>query len=195
MVENKPVEVTRPKEVKKPEPKMILESDLIVFKKSSTNREDKLRNELVDLKGKLAEVESALKIAKVNADDEGEVSEVKKFLFAEEKRIQGLQATYEKDLTSFQERERGVRAKELATEYGIDVESIGVEDDMEKAALRLYAGRLAEEKKALEEKKPTPESVFETGPGGVIKTSPKDMSDKDFDDYVKARREEALSRK
>lgn len=184
--ENKPVQA-------KAEPKKVLESDLIAFKKGANEREKKLREELAEIKVDLAEANSKVKISRVEGEDDEEVRKIKEFLLGEDKRIREGNAKLEQDEASFKEREKEVGAKELATKYGVTVDSIINEPDMEKAALTIYSANLVEEKKKLEER--TPESIFENAPGGAVKTQPKDMSPEEFDKFVKVQRDEALSKR
>lgn len=176
-------------------PKTVPESAIISLRESTTKEIRRLKEELATTRTELSKSTSELKIAKVNMEDDEEVKKVRDYLLDREEELNKRKATLEEDLTSFTERERGVRAKELATKYGVDVESISGEEDPEKKALELYAERLAQEKQALVEKQVSAESVFESGPGGTIKVQPKDMSDADFDKHVKKLHDEALSKK
>ena len=188
----------KPVQPKKVEPKKVLESDLIAFKKGALEREKKLKEELAGTRGKLAETESALKIAKLAGEDDEEVRKVKDYLLGEETRIREAQAKLDEDLTSFTGREREVRAKELSTEKGIDVESILGEETiegMERKALELYAERLVAEKKALEEKQVSSESVFESTPGGVITKSVWGKSQEEFDEDYERQKKGALAKR
>ena len=183
--------------VKKPEkaaPKMVLEADLIAFKKGSTEREKKLREELEESKAKLTQAESETKLAKMNVEDDEVVSTVKAHLVEEDRRIRGERAKLDKDLASLEEREREARVQALASEHQVDIDAIKYADDPEKEALKIKGERLTREKQELEKEK-TPESVFESGTPGTVKKSIWDMSDDDFNAHVEKQKREALSKK
>jgi len=196
--EKKPVQ-----SVKKDDRKMVPESDLIALKKRNEKLEDtvsSLKGELADTKAEVVNVRSELKIAKVDSEDAGEISEVKQYLLNEEKRLNQLRTDMDKDLTSRQDtltkREREVGAKELVEKYGVDFESISGEDNlagMEKKATELYTERLARENEELKGKeKNSPE--YETENPSIVKTTVKGMSDEEFEQHWAKQKQEALSK-
>ena len=173
--------------------KMILEADLIALKKGSIEREKRLKEELATIKEELAQSKAELKITQTDVEDEEEVKTVKKYLLEQEKKIRAEKTKLEEDLTSFKERERGVRASELATKYGIDRETILAEEDIETTSLNLYAERLAKENEELKTK--TSESIYESGTPGIVKKGVWDKTDEEFQADVAKQRREALTRK
>lgn len=185
MAEETKTPVTPEKEVK-----TVKASDLFALKEGARKRESQLKAELEEVRGALADANAALKVAKVNVEDDEETAKVRTYLLEQHKELERERKKLEKDLASHKEREREVRAKELASKYGVDIESISTEEDMEKEAYRLYAERLAKEKEELEKK--TPESVYESSPGGTVKVQPKDMPTADFDKYYERLKKEAL---
>jgi len=191
MPEQKPVQ----SEKKKDSPKVVPESDLIAFKKGALDREKRLKEELAEVRVQLNALASELKVAHTDVEDDEEVKKVKEYLLSEEKRIQKERAKLETDVTAHKERERAVRASELATEYGIDKEAILAEEDIEVTAIKLHAEKLAKEVEELKEKQPSPESVYETGTGGKIKVAPADMSQEDFDAHYEQLKRDSLSKR
>ena len=179
-------------------PKVVSESDFIAFKKGSLERERRMKEELAKVKGQLSQTEAELKITKTDVGDDEEVSKVKAYLIEEAKKLRKERAELETDLTSFKERDKEVRVKMLASKYGVDEESISGEEDPEKKALELFAERLIKEKEEsatlAAKKAETPESIYETGTPGGVKTQPKDMSDGEFDKHWGKIKREALSK-
>ncbi len=176
---------------KKPDTKMIPETDLIALREGSRSRERKLKEQLEEANRRVEDLAAREKVARLSGDDDDAIKAVKKYLLEQEDEINKARARYEKDVTSYQERERGVRAKELAVEYkqrGVDVsvESLLNSEDMEKVALDRYAEFLAEENKKLKETPKPPEPrVFESTPAGTSKKQVKDMSDEEFAEFEK----------
>ena len=173
-------------------PKTVPEGDLIAFKKGSLEREKKLKEELANLRDELSQV----KISQTDVEDDEEVKKVKEYLLSEDKRIKTQRAKLEADLTTYEKRERVVRAKELASQRGVDEETLLASEDMDTKSLELYAERLAKEKAELEEKlKSSPERIYETGGGGQLRKQPKDMSKDEFDKYWKQQLTEAQTKR
>ncbi len=177
-------------EAKKPDQKMVPETDLIALREGSKSREKRLKAELDEAQRKIEELSDKERIARLNGVDDDEVKAVKKYLLEEEDRVNKLRAKHEKDVASYQERERGVRARELAAEYKqrgveVDLDNLLNSEDMEKVALDRYAAFLAEENKRLKETKPPEPSVFESTPAGTSKKMPKNMTDEEFAEFEK----------
>lgn len=172
----------------KVEPKMVRESDLMAQKAKA----DKFEKELATIKGQLTQAQSELKIAKMNGEDSEEVKKVKEYLEERDKEVSKREGELNKSLASLEEREKESRVLALATEFGVDIESIrGTENPREKA-LELKLERLAKEKKEIP--KSPEENVFEKGAGGLAKKSILDMSDKEFKDLEASMKKEALSK-
>lgn len=182
---------TKPDEAKKPEKKMVPESDLVAFKRGAIEREKRLKEELAKKDDALAEANAQLKIAQANLEDDAEVAKVRDSLVERDRKLTEKEQKLEKDLASFNEREQEVRVQALATEHGVEIDDIKDAEDPEKEALRLKAERLTKE---AEEAKKSPESLYESGTPGSVKTQPKDMSDEEFEAHVKAERTKALSK-
>ena len=179
----------------KPKAKMVLEADLIAVKKGAKETERRLKEELAEIKEALAQAQTEAKVAKIEAvdRDDDEIKEVKTYLLEQEKKIRAERTKHEENLASFKERERGVRASELATKYGIDREVILAEEDMETTSVNLYAERLAKENEELKTK--TPESVYERGAGGIAKKGVWEKTPEEFEADVAKQRREALAKK
>lgn len=175
---------------KKPDAKMIPETDLIALREGSKSRERKWKEQLEEATRKIEDLTAREKVARLSAEDDEDVKAVKKYLLDKEEEIDKSRAKHEKELASFQERERGVRAKELAADYKqrgveIDPESLLSSEDMERVALDRYSEFLAEENKKLKETKTPAPSVFESTPAGTSKKMPKDMTDEEFAEFEK----------
>jgi len=190
---------------KKPGPKMFPESDVIALKRKVEKSEDRvisLQEELADTKSQLRTMESQLKIAKTNDDDEGELSSVKQHLLEESKEVEKQRKQAEKDLAKAEERVRLADAKEIVAdlrEKGIetDIDTLLGEEDMGKKSSELYTAHLAKENEALRKGKEeeSPGSVFEDGTPAVMKKSVQNMSDEDFEKHWQSQMAESLSRK
>lgn len=183
------------KAVEKPKAKLVPESDLIAIKRKYQDIEKKLRGELAEIKGKFAEAQAELEVTSTDVEDSDEVKRVKSYLVGESKKVQAERAKLEEDLASFKEREKESRVQTLASKYGIDVESIGSEEDPEKKAYEIVAERLTKEKEELQKNVPpvSPESVLEHEAPSIKKVSPKDMPVADFNNLWEAKKKEALS--
>ena len=178
--------------------KVVPEAHFIAFKKGSEARERKLKEELAEVKGQVTQMESELKIAKLNAEDDAEISKVKGYLVDEAKKVEKAlaevnekRAKIDEDLASLTEREKEARVKALASEHKVEIDAIKDAEDPEKEALRLVAQRLTKE---LENKVPGSE-IFESGTPGSVKTKVKDMKDEEFDKVWEQKKQEALSKR
>src|SRR3990167_1165710 len=116
-------------------------SDLLAVK----NQLKKAQAELEASKVREADALAQLQVSTLNIEDDAEVSKVRKYLLQKERELATKEVKISQTEATLTERERSARAKELATEYGIDVESLTGEDDMEKVALRLNSEKLAKE--------------------------------------------------
>lgn len=183
---------TKAETVESPEkesPKGIPGSEFKAFKEGAIRREKKLKEQLEERDAQIASLQGELRIAKMDVDDADDVKAVKAHLLERESEVNKKLQQHQKDLTSIAEREKKVRAQELAAEYKekgltVDVESLLSAEDMDRFTLDRYAEFLAEENKKLKEK--SPESrVFETGAVSVSRKQPKDMTDEEFADYAK----------
>jgi len=188
-----PEEPKPPQQTEKAAPKVVPESDLIAVKRKAQEIEKRLREELAELKGKLAEAESELEIGATDVEDDEEVKKVKTYLKGEDNKIKQERAKLDADLAAFQERERESRVQTLASQYQVEIDAIKDAEDPEKEALRLANERLAKEKEEAETKA-SPESVFEHGAGGIVKKPILDMNDAEFEAKEKALKAESLSR-
>ena len=173
---------------KKVAPKMVREQDLMAQKKAK----EKALEELAEEKRKTARLEHELKVAKTDAEDEDEVLAIKEALKNQFDEIQQERAKFQTELTAFEGEKKASRLQALASEHGVEIDSIKDAEDPEKEALRLklerIAGKMAEA--------PSPESVVEHAPaGGIIKKMPLDMSDKEFADYETQKKAEYYKKK
>ncbi len=172
--------------VEKERSKGIPASDFKAFKEGALNREKKLKEKLEERDAQIAKIEGELRIVKMDVDDADDVKAVKAHLLERESKLNAETSKHQKDLTSLVEREKKVRAMELAAEYKekgltIDVETLLSAEDMDRLVLDKYTESLAEENKKLKGTKP-PESeprVFETGAVSVSRKQPKDMTDEE----------------
>lgn len=178
---------------KKEEAKSIPLNDFVTFKKASIERERKLRAQLEDANRQKGSLEAELKVTRANVVDDDEAKSVRAFLMAEKDKIDAKEKKYEEDVTAFRERERQVKVKELAGQYGIDASDLEGEEDIDSVALRLYADKLTEENKKLKETSPT-QTQYETGPVTVLKKQPKDMTNEEFAQHTREIKEKALSK-
>ena len=190
---------------KKNDQKMVPLDDFLAFKNASREREKKLKGQLEERDSQISKLQTDLSVSQVDMDDDDAVKSVRAMLKEENKALETSREKYSKDVTSLSERERKVRAMELAAEYGqrgvsIDYETLLEEEDMEKSVLTQYAEFLAEKEKKLVTPS-EPKSIFETGP--VSPVSAKAISDIDVTtakgraelaDVEKTLRAKALSR-
>ena len=187
--------------------KMVKEADLIAVKKGAIEREKRLREQIEDLNRRVVDsesrqrqAESQLKIAKTNLDDDVEVKSVREYLLSEDARLKQERQKYQDDLTSFDKRERGVRAKELHMDLQskgveIDLDSLLGAEDMEGESHRIFTEFLVKQNEELKKGKGTSpaESVFESGAGASTKKQPKDMTTPEFAEHVRTLKQMALS--
>lgn len=177
-----------------------------------------LRKELREMKRKLADTESELRNARLDLDDDDSVSVVRKHLLEEARALEDKKARYEEDLAELKERDREATAKELALNLknkGLDVkpETLLEADDLKAKANDLLATFLEEKEKKAEKKEPPKEEkkepsqesvpepeaekqdkVYESATPMLVKKQPKDMNDKEFDEYYENLKREALSK-
>lgn len=192
-------------EDKKDQPKMVPESDLIALKervRKLTSQLSEKDTKIAELSTSTSELQKQLKAAKANLEDDDEVKEVRQYLLDEGARIAKLEAEHKTRESSMTERERKVRAKELVADYAakgltLKEDDLLTAEDMEKHGSDSYTKFLAEENAKLKSqpKQGTPESVFDGGPGGIVKKQPKDMTDQEFTAYYDGLRQEALSKR
>ena len=190
---------------KKNDQKMVPLDDFLAFKNASREREKKLKGQLEERDSQISKLQTDLSVSQVDMDDDDAVKSVRAMLKEENKALETNREKYNKDVTSLSERERKVRAMELAAEYGqrgvsIDYETLLEEEDMEKSVLTQYAEFLAEKEKKLVSPSEL-KSIFETGP--VSPVSAKAIADIDVTtakgraelaDVEKTLRAKALSR-
>ena len=182
----------------KSQPKMVPVGDLIAYKKSSQEREKKLREELAETKGKLASQEEEINILKTDLNDDDEVKRVKLLLLEDNKKLKGERAKLNSDLTGFKEREKLVRAKELFAELkgkGVEFKESDLMDaeDMEAKATDLYVEHLAKENDELKHKEPG--SLYESETPTVVKKDYASMPTAEFMKEYESKKREALSRR
>ena len=137
-------------------PKMVRESDLLAVK--AQVRE--LKETLAAREAKNAQLESEVKMAKANLEDDESTKEVRGFLLERDKELNEREADLEKKVSdfkeresSYQERERETRIKTLVSEYGVELNAIKDADDPEKEALKLVMSVLRRRRKQLLPKK------------------------------------------
>ena len=181
-------------------PETVPVADLLAQKNRAKKAEDALKakeQELAQALSKNKKLEADLKVAKTDVEDDEEVKKIRASLIEEFDKLKAEQETHQKDLTSFTEREKKVRASELVaqakTQYGVDikVEDIIGSDNMDAEVNRHCLDTLAKQKAET----PPAGSVYESGSGGIAKKGIPDMSDKEFADYVAKQTKEALSKK
>ncbi len=189
------------------EDKMIPEAQLITYKKSAENREEKLKKTITEmtqerdgLKTSNSTLSANVKTLKANLEDEGEVKEVREYLLEEDKRITELRSQTEKDRASVAGERKEVRARELVAEYGpkglaLEKETLLNEEDMDKYALSSFNEFLVKQKGETKPPENPAESVFDTGDGSVVKKSVKDMSDDEFNKHWNQNFQTSLSKK
>lgn len=171
----------------KVEPKMVRESDLLAVKK----REERLKEELTQAKHQIVQIQSELKVAKVDTGDSDEVDSVKKWLVDEEDRLNKMREAQEEKETSLNEREKESRVQALASEYQVDAEELKKAENPRERALELQLERLTKEK----EETPSPEDVLLTTPAGVQpKKQFKDMNREELAAAEAKMKEEVLSK-
>lgn len=170
-----------------PSQKMVPEADLLRLKKGSEAREKKYREELQNVSAKLREMEAKSIMGGLSTGDEADVSKVKAYLLDRAKEIEARSQKLEEELASFREREREVRVKDVALKYGLNSDDLAGEEDVESAALRLRAERLAKENEELKKQTTTTQPVvYESNSStGVVRKNVWDMNPKELADYEK----------
>ena len=170
-------------------PKMVPESQLMAVKNKASEELRRLKEELADKVAELANAKSELEVSHTDVEDDEEVQKVKAYLLSREKDINSKEAKLQKDLASYEEREKESRVQSLASLHQVELDAIKDAEDPEKEALRLVNERLSGE---LEKK--ASESVFETGSVGIVKKKVADMDDKEFEEFEQRLKKESLSK-
>ena len=177
--------------VEKESSKGIPASDFKAFKEGALKREKKLKEQLEERDAQIASLQGELRIVKMDVDDADDVKAVKAHLLERESKLNSEVTKHQKDLTSFIEREKKVRAQELAAEYKekgltVDVESLLSAEDMDRVIMDKYTEFLAEENQKLKTAKTSEsgKSVFETGAASVSRKQPADMTDEELVVYA-----------
>ena len=191
---DEPVEAEKAEEKKEPE-QIIPLKDFIAFKKASEGRQKKLEEQLAESTAHMAELQVDLDVAKKTGGNDAEVREVQEFLIEERKKVARLEAIAEQNRIALEKRERTVRAKELATEFGVRIQDLEDAEDLEAKALSLYADRLAKENAELKKKANAPAS-YETGAAtAVTKKAIADMTPAELTQYGKREVEKTLKKR
>ncbi len=181
-------------------PQTVPIADLLAQKNKVKKLEDALKAkeaEFAQTQGNIKKLEAELKVAKASGEDDEEIKKIKQSLIEEFDKLRAEQEKHQKDLTSFTEREKKVRASELVaqakTQYGVDLK---VDDIVESENPELRVKEICLEALAKQKAETPPAgSVYESGTGGITKKQPKDMSDKEFSEYLTKQKNEALSKK
>lgn len=182
-------------------PRTVPEKDLIAIKQMFRDKEKKWESEKQSLTNQIGQLNNEIKIAKVNGEDTAEVELVKKHLLEQAEAIQEKRTKLEEDLNSYGKRDKEFRAREIASDLkskGVEVtvDTLLSEENMDVKAKDLLVDHLAKENEALKKAPPNPgESVFESGSGGVLKKSIKDMDDNEFAKLETRLKEAALSKR
>jgi len=181
-------------------------SEYLKIKNILKDKEKKWETAETNFKSQISQLQNEVKIAKANGENTEEVDLVKKHLVEQAEQIEKARSKLTEDSNSHTKREREFRAREIASDLksrGVEVtvESLLDEENMDIKAKDLLVDHLAKENETLK-KSPAPgESVFESGTGGILKKSVKDIDTstpegkKEFAQYEKQLREVALSRK
>ena len=182
----------------KEDQRMVPLAELVDFRRKARQREEELKGQLNERDARIVSLEDELKVVSADVEDDEKIKNVRSYLLTASKKLDGERAKHLKTVTEIEERERAVAVKELVAEFrskGVDVDTETLMDEKEPRlkCMELYAAHL--EGKTKEEEK-TPESkIYETGAHGVIKKMPKDMDDKEFAEYEKTIKAEALSKR
>ena len=190
--ETKPVESDQKSEETKSKEAVIETvslADFLAHKKASGAREIKLKSQLADYDSQLKRLNAELKVAKLNGseDETEEIKSVKSYLLDEKGKLEERITALEKRETEFSAKEKTVRLREIGTEYALtkkELESLEDEEDIEKAALKLYNKKLAKQVEDLK-KGGGGGSFYENANVGNLRKMPKDMTDKEFEEYEK----------
>lgn len=182
----------------KEDQKMVPLAELVDIRRKARQREDELKGQLNERDQRIGSLEDELKVVGADMEDDEKIKNVRNYLLLERKKLDGERAKDKKTATELEEREQAVAVKELVAEFrskGVEVDAETLMDEKEPRlkCMELYATHLEQTAK---EEKGTPESkIYETGAHGVIKKMPKDMDDKEFADYEKTIKAEALSKR
>lgn len=176
----------------RPSPKTVPEAQLIGLKKGLEAKIKQLEVERARAQSRIQELEDSLKVKGLDEDDEDAVSEVKKHLLAENRKLKEEKEKFEQQRSDYEGRLRSVRIRELVNEYGIEAEALsGLEDInlIENEALKLRAEKaeklIKEKEEELTKVKGTPSGVYETGSPAVAKKDIWAMSEEEFEKYKK----------
>ena len=178
--------------------KMVPLAELVAQRQKSRQRETELKSQLQERDTRISGLEDELKVVGVDVEDDEKLKNVRAYLVDREKKLAKEKADHDKKVTSLEAREREATVKELAAEFRakgveVDAETLMDEDDPRLKCMELYAAHL-EQKTAQEEKEETPQ-VFETGPQGVTKKMPADMTDEEFAEHEKTLKAEHYSKR
>ena len=176
------------------------ERDVIALKEILKGKEKKWESEKTQFNSRIGQLENELKIAKANGEDTDEVGLVKKHLLDQAEQVNKDRTKLDEDLNSYKLKEREFRARQIAHDLKsrgveIEVESLLNEENMDAKSKDLLVEHLAKENESLKKTPSTPESVFESGSGGVTKKQPKDMTNEEFAAFEKSLHRQVLSRK
>ncbi len=160
---------------KKVEPKMVRESDLLAVKAT----EKRLKSELAESKNQIVQLSADLKIAKTDGSDDEAVTRVKEALLAQNDESAKMREQLDRDLASFNERERESRVQAFASQYGVELDSIKDAENPELAALKLANERLTSGEN------PAEAVVESSGGGGLTTKMPINMNDEELEDFKK----------
>ena len=178
--------------------------DLLKLKDKADILQKKLHqaeDKIITLETSNSQYEAQLKTAKANLEDDDEVKEVRAYLLKMDEDLAKKGEEIKRNGIAHTTRERAVRAKELKLDYkskGLELEEealIGAED-MEKFVTDRYVEFQAKEIEGLKKNPSNPsETVFESGAGSVVKKSPMQMTDQEFEKHWQGQKAEALSKK
>lgn len=174
--------------------------DLIALKQILKDKEKKWDTEKAQFNSRIVQLQNEVKIAKADGENSDEVELVKKHLLEQAEQVTKDRSKLDDDLNSYKLKEREFRARDIASTLKskgveITVESLLNEEDMDSKSKDLLVEHLAKENESLKKAPSSPESVFESGSGGVVKKQVRDMDDKEFAAYEKQLTQAALLKK
>ena len=160
----------------------------MAVKNQLSQKEKRWADERIQFTQQVTQLQGELRVAKANSDME--VEEVRKGLLEESRTLDEKREKLDNDLNSHKTTVREFRAKELASDLkskGVEVElqSLLDAEDSEAMAKDLLVEFQGKEIVRLKtQPQPgSPESVFESGSGGVVRKSAKDMPDAEFNTH------------
>lgn len=151
---------------------------------------EKLAEEKAKLETRIEELElqNSLSGGGEPSEEAIKLTENRKKLFNQQRELKERTSVLEKREQELLEKARKEQARELAGKYGVDEgELLKAKDDKEMELIAL--------RKAFEARPSTPTSKYERGVPSSPHLSPKDMPDKDFQEYLSRLRKEAQSKK